>query len=380
MAPARRNRRARLAPRAMTQSVRLPASATRGAVCVAATIHGAFARRRAILSSFSRALSLVFALTAARACLWRVFPLSWWTTCQDSVGQTAELLAELERSLCFDPRRVYATGVSNGGVFLYELAISRLASSFAAFMPIVGCVRSASNPACPRAAPVGCSAAAEGCVWRARPSPSLQLAAPRLQLAASADDADALFWHLAEGGQCHPADCQPAGGHDVTPRVHIYAYTCRVPPTYTHAHARARTVRRRECARDAPGQLRPHEVCADTLYGLPHHVVIFGRCAATRVSPTSPSTRPGAAICTRPPSRWCACGGRPTGAPARRTQARRSRPPDVAAPGPARPRPRRARRASVCMPAARTAPTWSCALILARTGRRGGRPKRSSPL
>ena len=63
---------------------------------------------------------------------------SWWTTCEDSITQTAELLAELERTLCFDPRRVYATGVSNGGVFLYELAASRLASSFAAYMPIVG--------------------------------------------------------------------------------------------------------------------------------------------------------------------------------------------------------------------------------------------------
>ena len=61
-----------------------------------------------------------------------------WTTCEDSVQQVAELLDELERAVCFDPRRVFATGVSNGGVFLYELATSRLASKFAAFMPIVG--------------------------------------------------------------------------------------------------------------------------------------------------------------------------------------------------------------------------------------------------
>ena len=63
---------------------------------------------------------------------------SWWTTCEDSVRQTAELLGELERSLCYDPRRVYAVGCSNGGIFLYELATSHLAPAFAAFMPIIG--------------------------------------------------------------------------------------------------------------------------------------------------------------------------------------------------------------------------------------------------
>ena len=52
--------------------------------------------------------------------------------------QVANLLGELERTLCYNPRRVYATGVSNGGMFLYELAASPLANAFAAFMPIVG--------------------------------------------------------------------------------------------------------------------------------------------------------------------------------------------------------------------------------------------------
>lgn len=61
-----------------------------------------------------------------------------WTTCEDSVAQTARLLDELERSICFDPRRVFASGVSNGGIFLYELAVSPLATQFAGFMPIVG--------------------------------------------------------------------------------------------------------------------------------------------------------------------------------------------------------------------------------------------------
>jgi poly(3-hydroxybutyrate) depolymerase len=63
---------------------------------------------------------------------------SWWTTCDDSVRQTEDLLRELDVSLCYDPRSVYAVGVSNGGMFLYELASSYLSRAFAAFMPIVG--------------------------------------------------------------------------------------------------------------------------------------------------------------------------------------------------------------------------------------------------
>ena len=61
-----------------------------------------------------------------------------WTTCEDGVAQVSSLLEELKGALCIDPRRVYATGVSNGGVFLYELATSHLATAFAAYMPIVG--------------------------------------------------------------------------------------------------------------------------------------------------------------------------------------------------------------------------------------------------
>jgi len=77
----------------------------------------------------------------------------WWTTCEDSVGQIEALLLELHRALCFDPRAVFATGVSNGGMFLYELAASPLASQFAAFMPLVGSPHRGFNRA-PRGEPV----------------------------------------------------------------------------------------------------------------------------------------------------------------------------------------------------------------------------------
>jgi poly(3-hydroxybutyrate) depolymerase len=62
----------------------------------------------------------------------------WWTTCEDSVAQVRMLLDELSRALCFDTLSVFASGVSNGGMFLYELARSDLANAFAGFMPVVG--------------------------------------------------------------------------------------------------------------------------------------------------------------------------------------------------------------------------------------------------
>ena len=60
-----------------------------------------------------------------------------WTTCEDGIAQTRELLNAVDRLACFDHESVFASGVSNGGMFLYELAASEIAHKFAAFMPIV---------------------------------------------------------------------------------------------------------------------------------------------------------------------------------------------------------------------------------------------------
>ena len=57
----------------------------------------------------------------------------WWTTCDDSVGHVEEILAELERSVCFDTSLVFGAGFSNGAMMLFELAASRLAAKFAGF-------------------------------------------------------------------------------------------------------------------------------------------------------------------------------------------------------------------------------------------------------
>lgn len=62
-----------------------------------------------------------------------------WTTCYDSVAQVVQLLDVLLDTLCVDVSRVFATGESNGGIFLYELARdARTASRFAGFAPVIG--------------------------------------------------------------------------------------------------------------------------------------------------------------------------------------------------------------------------------------------------
>ena len=63
----------------------------------------------------------------------------WWTTCEDSVAQTLALLREVQAARRVDASRIYATGISNGGVFTYELARDpRTAGVFAGIAPMVG--------------------------------------------------------------------------------------------------------------------------------------------------------------------------------------------------------------------------------------------------
>jgi polyhydroxybutyrate depolymerase len=55
----------------------------------------------------------------------------------DDVGFVDALLAELDTRLCLDTKRIYATGLSNGGFFSYRLACER-AGQFAAIAPVAG--------------------------------------------------------------------------------------------------------------------------------------------------------------------------------------------------------------------------------------------------
>jgi hypothetical protein len=63
----------------------------------------------------------------------------WWTTCQDSVAQTIGVLKNFMEQFCIDETMIWATGCSNGGMFLYELAHDeRSASLLAGVAPMVG--------------------------------------------------------------------------------------------------------------------------------------------------------------------------------------------------------------------------------------------------
>ncbi len=53
----------------------------------------------------------------------------------DDVGFVRALVAELQTQLCIDPRRIYATGMSNGGFMTHRLACEA-ADLFAAFAPV----------------------------------------------------------------------------------------------------------------------------------------------------------------------------------------------------------------------------------------------------
>jgi poly(3-hydroxybutyrate) depolymerase len=63
-----------------------------------------------------------------------------WTQCQaDDVAFARALVETIASDLCVDPRRVYAAGGSNGGMFTWELGRRNAeAPVFAALAPLVG--------------------------------------------------------------------------------------------------------------------------------------------------------------------------------------------------------------------------------------------------
>jgi polyhydroxybutyrate depolymerase len=72
---------------------------------------------------------------------------------RDDVGFVRLLVDSLERELGIDPRRVYATGISNGAVFAHRLACD-LPGVLAAIAPVAGAVPAGLAERCGAAAPV----------------------------------------------------------------------------------------------------------------------------------------------------------------------------------------------------------------------------------
>lgn len=75
------------------------------------------------------------------------------TATHDDVGFVRALVDTLGRELGIDPRRIYATGISNGAMFAYRLACD-LPGTFAAVAPVAGALPAELAPSCAHAAPV----------------------------------------------------------------------------------------------------------------------------------------------------------------------------------------------------------------------------------
>ncbi len=60
-----------------------------------------------------------------------------WATCHDDLSFVELLLDRLEGELCLDLDRIYATGMSNGGIFVHRLGCE-MAERFAAIAPVAG--------------------------------------------------------------------------------------------------------------------------------------------------------------------------------------------------------------------------------------------------
>jgi polyhydroxybutyrate depolymerase len=75
------------------------------------------------------------------------------TATHDDVGFVRELLDTLSRELSIDPRRIYATGISNGAMFSYRLACE-LPGWFAAVAPVAGALPAELVQSCERTQPL----------------------------------------------------------------------------------------------------------------------------------------------------------------------------------------------------------------------------------
>ncbi len=76
-----------------------------------------------------------------------------WCTCHDDLAYIDQMLDELEQNLCIDLNRVYAMGMSNGGMFEQRLGCD-MADRFAAVAPIAGTLAKGFNCAPDTSTPI----------------------------------------------------------------------------------------------------------------------------------------------------------------------------------------------------------------------------------
>ncbi len=121
---------------------------------------------------------------------------------RDDVGFVRALLDTLGRQLGIDPKRIYATGISNGAMFTYRLACD-LPGVFAAIAPVAGAMPAALVPSCPRDAPVAL-AAFQGTADPLVPYGGGGVAARRGQVLSAVESV--ALWARTDGCAAEPAD------------------------------------------------------------------------------------------------------------------------------------------------------------------------------
>lgn len=90
----------------------------------------------------------------------------WWTTCRDSVAQALEVLTDVLENACIDEAQIWASGCSNGGIFMHELATDeRIASKLRGVIPMIGAPHPGFNfPPASRLSYLGIWGDVDGCV------------------------------------------------------------------------------------------------------------------------------------------------------------------------------------------------------------------------
>jgi polyhydroxybutyrate depolymerase len=119
-----------------------PGYAGTAAVPLMLTIHGAH-NTPSMVRSWSRMNAVadehgfIVAYPAGVDCWNSGFTLPGCTVADDDVGFLTNVVADIERHACIDPKRVYAAGISNGAMMAQRLACER-ADIFAAVAGVAG--------------------------------------------------------------------------------------------------------------------------------------------------------------------------------------------------------------------------------------------------
>ncbi len=134
----------------------------------------------------------------------------------DDAGFLGALIDRLERDYTVDPRRIFATGISNGGMMSYRLA-SELAGKIAAIAPVEGAQDLACRPSNPVSVIIFHGTADRLVPFEGGTTP-FQVSPRRSDTSVSSSVA---FWVKQDG-------CSPTPQREESAAVHIESYSgCR---------------------------------------------------------------------------------------------------------------------------------------------------------